>query len=86
MDRLRQHRLRITDDLTFSTVDTVGTIVIGSLLARQLDVNPVLFVSLLFVSAPFVHRAFAQETPGTKLFFSQHKDIDAVLQPERDRP
>lgn len=66
LKELRKHRIVLSDDLNISTVDTIGTIAGGVVLAKILKKNPVLITSGLLVLSIPVHQIMKQDTSLSK--------------------
>ena len=65
MNQLRKHKIKINDKLQLATIDTAGTAVIGYMIARKLNINPLILIGSLFLVSIPVHMYFKQATPLT---------------------
>ena len=68
-DLRKNYRIQITDELSVSAVDTVGTAVIALMISKYYKVNYFKVLGLLLITGEAAHVVFKQQTPITRKIF-----------------
>ena len=66
LNDLRKYRIKINDDLDIAAFDTLGTAIIGIIIARRYEYNPFIVLPGLFLIGEIVHAGFGIDTPITQ--------------------
>jgi hypothetical protein len=66
MEKLRTHKIQINDRLSVTTFDTIGTIIIGYMIAEKMEFRPLIFIPGLLASSVIIHNGLNIDTELTK--------------------
>ena len=66
LKKLRKSRIKINEDLDIAAFDTIGTGLIGYLIARKTGYSAFIIIPGIFVLAEGIHAGFGIDTPGLR--------------------